>query len=534
MVLRAVRDAAGAVVDFECLYANPAAGGRAVRGRRIREVAPGFATVAHLELLTRALQASKPLSEEVSGPDLTGQQRWFLCTVGRLGEDVLVRLRDVTDSRRAVEELEETERRRREAEHLAVLAREHSARLEAEDLAQQRSRELLAAKEKLMHSEKLAVAGQLAAGVGHEINNPLSFVMGNLHFALEHLEVPGGGPPDAEHLREALEALREARVGAERIRDIVRDLKRFARADEEAHLGPVNVHAALEFCVSMAMPHIRHRAQVVWRLGDVPMVLGNEARLGQVFLNLLINAAQSIAEGDVAHHRITLATRLEGGRVVVEVSDTGSGMAPEVLSRIFEPFFTTKRMGEGTGLGLSICLGLVQGMNGELTATSVPGQGSTFRVVLPTSAEAARPAALAMMAAGPRRKRILVIDDEPSIAAVLRRIIGREHEVVVVHSGREALELLERDDRFDRVFCDLMMADLTGMDVHTALEARRPDLLERFVFMTGGSFTERARVFLQTVRYPRIEKPFDPELIRALVAQAPRREGPGVSTPPQA
>jgi signal transduction histidine kinase/ActR/RegA family two-component response regulator len=534
LVLRAVRDAAGAVEDFECLYANRAAGGGAVRGRRMREVAPGFATRESLALLERALREDKPLTQEISGVSLEGEERWYQCTLGRLGGNVLARLRDVTASRRAVQLLDETERRRLEAERDAELAREHTARLEAEALAQQRTRELLAAKEKLMHSEKLAVAGQLAAGVGHEINNPLSFVMGNLHFALEHLEPPGGGPPDAEHLREALEALREARVGAERIRDIVRDLKRFARADEEAHLGPVDVHAALEFCVSMAMPHIRHRAQVVWRLGTVPPVLGNEARLGQVFLNLLINAAQSIPEGDAAHHRITLSTREEGGRVVVEVSDTGSGMSPEVLSRVFEPFFTTKPMGEGTGLGLSICLGLVQGMNGELTATSVPGKGSTFRVVLPTSAEAARPAARALKAAGPRRKRILVIDDEPSIAAVLRRILGRSHEVEVVHSGREALELLERDDGFDCVFCDLMMADLTGMDVHAALEARRPELLERFVFMTGGSFTERARSFLQTVRYPRIEKPFDPELIRALVAQAPHREVRAGPTSPHA
>jgi CheY-like chemotaxis protein len=255
------------------------------------------------------------------------------------------------------------------------------------------------------------------------------------------------------------------------------------------------------------------------------MVLGNEAKLGQVFLNLLINAAQAIPEGDAARHLIAVSTRVEGERVVVEVSDTGAGMTAEVLSRAFEPFYTTKSMGEGTGLGLSICLGLVQGMKGELTATSAPGQGSTFRVVLPASVREARPAAQAAVEGGPRCKRILVIDDEPAIAGVLRRIIGRTNEVVVAHSGREALALIERDDAFDRVFCDLMMPDLTGMDVHAALAERRPALLERFVFMTGGSFTERARSFLQTVPYPRIEKPFDPELIRTLVAQAPPREG---------
>jgi signal transduction histidine kinase/CheY-like chemotaxis protein len=528
LLLRPVRDAAGAVVDFECLYANRLVGGEAMRGRRLSEVAPDFASGECLGLLCRMLEDGQPRTREVCGLSWSGEERWFQATLGRLRGDVLARLRDITDSRRAVEVLEETDRLRREAEREALLAREHTARLEAEALAQLRAGELLAAREKLMQSEKLAVAGQLAAGVGHEINNPLSFVMGNLHFALEHLELPGGVPPHAEALCEALEALREARVGAERIRDIVRDLKRFARADE-AHLGPVDVHAALEFSVSMAMPHLRHRAQVVRHLGEVPTVLGNEAKLGQVFLHLLMNAAQSIPEGDAVHHRVTLATWVEAGRAVVEVSDSGSGMPPEVLSRAFEPFFTTRSIGEGSGLGLSICLGLVQGMNGELTARSRPGQGSTFRVVLPLSAEVVRPAELAAVAAGPRRKRILVIDDEPGIAGVLRRIIGREHEVLVVHSGREALVLLERDDAFDRVFCDLMMADLTGMDVHAALREMRPELLERFVFMTGGSFTERARSFLQTVHAPRIDKPFDPELIRALVAQAPSRAIPSPS-----
>ncbi|MDY7224933.1 ATP-binding protein [Hyalangium rubrum] len=417
----------------------------------------------------------------------------------------------------------------REQKHLenerdALLAREHSARLEAEALAQQRARELLAAQEKLVQSEKLAVAGQLAAGVGHEINNPLSFVIGNIHFALEQLATL---PPEllsSQGYHESLDALREASVGAERIRGIVMDLKRFARADE-SHMGPVDVWEALEFSLSMALPHIRHRAQVERRFSPVPKVLANEAKLGQVFLNLLVNAADAIPEGDVARHRITLSTRMENERVVVEVSDTGRGMTPEVLERAFEPFFTTKTVGAGTGLGLSICLGLVQGMKGELSATSRLGIGSTFRVVLPPAKELARNSTPMTVVAAHERKRVLVVDDEPGIAAVFRRIIGRLHEVVVVQSGREALALLEQDDAFDRIFCDLMMPDLTGMDVYEALAQWHPDCLERFVFMTGGGFTERARTFLQTVPTPRIDKPFEPALIRQLIAQSPSRTG---------
>jgi DNA-binding NtrC family response regulator len=123
------------------------------------------------------------------------------------------------------------------------------------------------------------------------------------------------------------------------------------------------------------------------------------------------------------------------------------------------------------------------------------------------------------------RKRVLVIDDEPGIGSVMKRILGRVHEVVVVQSGREALALLEKDDGFDRVFCDLMMADLTGMDLHARLTERRSECLSRFVFMTGGGFTDRARAFLKDVAAPRIDKPFEAEVIRTLVAQAPPRRG---------
>jgi len=201
-------------------------------------------------------------------------------------------------------------------------------------------------------------------------------------------------------------------------------------------------------------------------------------------------------------------------------------MSPEVLERAFEPFFTTKAVGTGTGLGLSICHGIVRGLGGSLSATSRPGAGSTFRVTLPAceGAAGALPAsAQADLAPCSLRRRVLVVDDEPGIALLLQRIIGREHEVVVAHSGRGALELLARDAGFDRIFCDLMMADGTGMDVHASLSQTHPELLERVVFMTGGDFTARSRAFLQQPALTRIEKPFQPELVRRLVQQAAPR-----------
>jgi len=373
---------------------------------------------------------------------LPGSDRWFEMHAYPSGTGMAVFFRDVTDKKAT------------ERERDALLEREHSGRLEAEALARQRARELLAAREKLVQSEKLAVAGQLAAGVGHEINNPLSFVMGNIHFALEQVSALAE-PTLRQSLSETSEALEEARQGAERIRGIVRDLKTFARGDD-AQLRPVDVHAALEFSLSMAMNHIRYRAKVVKSFGsNVPNVWANEAKLGQVFLNLLVNAAQAIPEGDAEQHRIILTTSAQEHRVVVEVTDTGKGMTQEVLARAFEPFFTTKPVGEGTGLGLSICHGIIKALRGDLTAMSTPGKGSTFRVVLPirgAEAEALMPVmdapAETLMVQG---KRVLVIDDEPGIASVVRRIIGRGNEVVVAHSGREALEVLARDTDFDRI-----------------------------------------------------------------------------------
>jgi signal transduction histidine kinase/ActR/RegA family two-component response regulator len=520
-VMRAVRDGGGVLVDFEWVFANAPAerllmgrSGGKVLGRRMLELFPETVHRGQFPLFRQVLETGQPCVLELTLPDV--EELWLRLSVSRFQDGVLVRLQDISPIKHS------------ERERDSQLVLEHSGRLEAEALARQQAGELSTAREKLIQSERLTVAGQLAAGVGHEINNPLAFVMGNLHVALEQLAAVAReeGATVADRLREPLQALEDARRGAERIRVIVKDLRTLARADD-TRLGPVDVHAALEFSVALAMPHLRHRAQVERRYGAVPPVRANEARLGQVFLNLLVNAAQAIPEGDATRHRVTLVTRREGDSVVVEVSDTGSGMSPEVLSRIFEPFFSTKTRSEGMGLGLSICLGIIHSMEGELKAQSEPGRGSTFRVTLKMSEVrvVSSHASARTVADVQARKRVLVVDDEPGIGSVMRRILGRVHDVVVLQSGRDALALLREDDGFDRVFCDLMMTDLTGMDLYERLAEARAECLSRFVFMTGGGFTERAREFLARVSTPRIDKPFEPEVVRALVAQAPMRRG---------
>ena len=500
LLLRSVRDDTGALVDFECRYANDSVARLlrwrhgALLGQRLLVHYDSARARSHVAVLRQVVETGQPCVLEVSAPGARDQ--WLRVCFTRFQDGVLARYQDLSSVK--------TPEKEREARPGPTGATPGQ-------------------------TEALSLAAQLVAGMGHEINNPLAFVAGNLHVALEQLAgvAREAEPAVAERLREPVQALEEARQGAERIRAIVKDLRTLARA-ETTGLAPVDVHAALEFSLTLAMPQLRYRARIERHYGEVPAVRANESKLGQVFLNLLVNAAQALPPDEPSRQLISLSTRREGDRVIVEVRDTGLGMTPEVRARIFDPFFTTKARGEGLGLGLAMCLGMVRVMRGELTVDSTPGQGSTFRVALPISDDTRGVAPAAPVGERldqPARKRVLIIDDEPGIGAVLRRILGRVHDVVVVGSGLAALELLEQDQDFDRVFCDLMMSGLTGMQLHARLSHSRPELLPRFVFMSGDVFTESAREFLGRVDAPRIDKPFDTALVRALVACAPPRTG---------
>jgi CheY-like chemotaxis protein len=357
----------------------------------------------------------------------------------------------------------------------------------------------------------MASLGTLAAGVAHEINNPLAFVLANLEFGIRELRRDASGP-------DVLSALEEARDGGTRVREIVRDLKSFSRADDAAR-APLDVGRVIRSALSLAASELRSRARLDVRLSETPRVLASEHRLGQVFLNLLINAAQAIPEGAAAEHTVRVeAGTLPDGRALVSIADDGVGIPDAVRPRIFDPFFTTKPVGVGTGLGLSICHGIVASLGGEITVESAAGVGSTFRVVLPEAPPEARaPADPAQAPAGGRRARVLVVDDEPLIGRALQRILSPPHDVRVRASAREALETLTSDDAWDLVLCDLMMPEMTGMDLHQRLQAAAPHLAARFVFLTGGAFTADARAFLDRVRNPMVEKPFDPASLRELV-----------------
>jgi signal transduction histidine kinase len=375
--------------------------------------------------------------------------------------------------------------------------------------------------EQLAISQRMASAGMLAAGVAHEINNPLAVVMANLEFVVGLLaQFPSG----VHGLKELDAPLLDAREAVERIRAIVRDVKLFSRPQDEER-GAVDVKNVIESSIRMAWNEIRHRAVLVRDYGDVPLVDSNEARLGQVVLNLLVNAAQSLPEGRANRNEIRIATkRAAGGGVVIEVRDTGIGIPKELLTRIFDPFFTTKPVGVGTGLGLSLCHRMVTDLGGEIEVESVVDEGTVFRVTLPVAtAEPRKTAPPPKVEAIAQRARVVVVDDELAIGRALARSLGRHHDVVFLTSSKEALALLATGERFDVILSDLMMPEVTGMDLYEELSRAAPDQAKRMVFVTGGACTERAREFLERVPNARVEKPFEVRSILAIVAGIPRR-----------
>lgn len=368
----------------------------------------------------------------------------------------------------------------------------------------------------MVATDRMASIGTLAAGVAHEINNPLAAVIANLELAINDIEALALGSAATE----LIEELRDAREAADRVRLIVRDLKLFSRAEEERR-GPVHVRDVLESTLRMTWNEIRHRARLVKAYDDVPMVIANEARLGQVFLNLVVNAAHSIPAGRAESNEIRLSTRYENERVVIEVADTGAGMPPDVVKHVFTPFFSTKVTGGGTGLGLPISLRIVEDLGGEIRVTSREGVGSTFTVLLPASdapSEVPRSERRGP-AKPPRRGRVLVIDDEPIVAMAVRRSLAADHDVVTLSLTEEALALLRSGQRFDVILCDVMMPNMTGIDFYRELERMAPDEAKKVVFLTGGVFALQTRQFLDGIPNQRIEKPFTPEGLRAVVSE---------------
>jgi PAS domain S-box-containing protein len=377
---------------------------------------------------------------------------------------------------------------------------------------------------RLQISDRMASIGTLAAGVAHGINNPLAYVIANLDYVRNKLALPWNELPPPE-VREVRELLDESLEGADRVRRIVGDLRSFSRQSDD-RVQAVDLGSVIERALNMAMNEIRHRARVILMLDPVPRVLGTESKLGQVVLNLLVNAAQAIEAGNVENNSITVRTLLDKyGRPRLEIQDTGVGIPEEYLRRVFDPFFTTKPVGVGTGLGLSISHRIVSEFGGQIGIESENRQGTLVWLSLESApletVPPPRPPTFPPPSNREHASRILIVDDEPAILRALTRVLAG-YQVTRALSGREALAHIERSGPYDVVFCDVMMPELSGIDVYERARQVCPGQEERIVFITGGAFTEHAARFIDSIDNPRLGKPFDAREVRALVKSLTR------------
>ncbi len=366
-------------------------------------------------------------------------------------------------------------------------------------------------------SERMASIGTLAAGVAHEINNPLTYLLLSLRQIERQIAQHAEGLPTA--FKQAVgKASEYATEGAERVQAIVQDLRAFSRADDTS-VRFVDLNVVLDSALRMVGNDVRHRARLERSRGETPGVLANPARLSQVFLNLLVNAVQALDEESLLGNVISVRTGTSReGWATVSISDTGAGISQEHLDQIFDPFFTTKPVGKGTGLGLSLCHSVVEGLGGRIDVSSRLGEGTTFRVQLPPAVKSSEP----RLATDPCRPklatkcRLLVVDDDPAVAEAVGDAIAH-HDVTIADSGERALQLCEGVE-FDVVLCDVMMPGMSGTELFAELSRRQPPYAQRFVFMTGGTFSDSIRALVESRDIPCLMKPLSAEELEAAIA----------------
>jgi len=381
------------------------------------------------------------------------------------------------------------------------------------------------AQARLVEAERLAAVGALAAGVAHEINNPLAYIIANVQFVDAEIEALAGfealGDEAAGRLRELRRVMSETKHGAMRIAQIVRDIRTFARSDDEP-AREVDVAALIEQSIQVARTGVPAAPRVTWTHVPLPPVHGNGARLAQALVNVLVNALQAVAgrgEANAVEVRAVATDR----EVIVEVCDEGVGISADILPRIFDPFFTTKPGGQG--LGLSLAHGVVTKMGGRVTVESTRGVGTVVRIALPRGeAAAGHDAVAAPSSRMSHRLAILVVDDDDFVGAALLRLLKRDHDVRHITSGEAALALFASGERaFDLVLCDLTMPGMGGEALYKRVRDAWPDLAARFAIMTGGASTEAGHRFVKAVSVPVLDKPIERAGLDRVLAWAAER-----------
>jgi len=382
----------------------------------------------------------------------------------------------------------------------------------------------------VIQNDRAIALGTLAASVAHEINNPLTYMLGHLDFleeSLSRIERSLQGLPESQHAAlgeltlEMRRSLDPVQAGTRRIANITRELRSFSRP-RTGESDRADARSVVRSVLKLVGKELEARAGLHLDLQETAPIRADASRLVQVVLNLLVNAMEAFSGEDSAAHRIWVRTGNEGDRVLIEVCDNGPGVPSEARERIFEPFVTAKEVGQGSGLGLFVCRNIVQGFSGQVTVDDRPGGGARFRVLLPAVAETVADETLPVSPRPPPEAascRVLLIDDDADVTdALARQLSAAGYRVDVESNAARVMERLESGGGgIDLIFCDLMMRGLSGMDLRDLLAVRAPAELSKVVFMTGGAFTPRARNFRERHAEQCVDKPFD------VVAEASRR-----------
>ena len=363
----------------------------------------------------------------------------------------------------------------------------------------------------LLNSEKMALMGQVVAGIAHELNNPLTIVIGNIQLMMMR-----------ELNEKNLQSLKHIKDGADRASKIVRNLLTFAR-QEKPERKPTDINLVLKRTLELRAYELKvSNIEVSLELTpDLPDTMADPHQLQQIFLNLIVNAEQAMID---AHGKglLRLSTRSEAGKILIFFSDDGPGIPRENLRRIFEPFFTTKPVGKGTGLGLSICQGIVGEHGGRIDVVSTVGRGTTFIIELPvqrwTPPPVPEPTFVRTQTA--TRKKILVVEDEPQIRQLLEDVIrGAGHEVHTAADGRMALEMVDQQ-KFDLIITDVKMPEISGAEFYAELKRKGAALEQRLIFVTGDLMNSETMQFIESTGRAWLGKPFDITAITRTISES--------------
>lgn len=373
-------------------------------------------------------------------------------------------------------------------------------------------------REALQVSERLASIGSLASGIAHEVNNPLMYILANVDFALEDLEREALSDEDR---LQVISSLEQAKVGAEQVRDVSRSLLSIARKEGEAEWHPLA--ESIERCLTLVRTEVKHQSELEIDIKAQGDFYGSPSELSQVLMNLIHNALHAMQASKhkrkpklkirVSERAQPLDEMQRERRAIIEVIDNGPGISDELAMRIFDPFFTTKARGVGTGLGLSICQRIIHEMSGELSFQSKPDEGTCFEISLPISRKRRVDRATELSDTPEDSKsvdqdqpKILIVDDVVAITEMLCRQLKSTFIVEGVNSGEEAMKRLQERE-FDLILSDVMMPNMSGVELYLEISERRPEFADRFLFMTGGVLDEADQRFFERDEVVCLAKP---------------------------